>query len=195
MRLHTIGDSHCYHGWYTVPNLLWHHLGPKLMYTFGKENFNLLSFKDNGTIKDGDIVIYCFGEIDCRCHIFKHRETYYLDQVEEIVYNYIETIKENSKLLNVKSWVYNVVPPVRRESLKEDPEFPFVGTDKERLKCVLQMNKRLKEKCKDNGFTFVDIYKEHSDDDRFLKFRDGGVHIGTDKFLRRFVDNQLELLK
>jgi hypothetical protein len=68
MSIHTVGDSHSYYGW---SGIIHHHLGAVLCYSFGKEKLNKCDIR-NFDIKDGDTVIFCFGEIDCRCHIHKH---------------------------------------------------------------------------------------------------------------------------
>ena len=68
MSIHTIGDSHSFNGWTGVIN---HHLGPVLCYSFGKEKTNRCDIR-NFNIKDGDTIIFCLGEIDCRCHVHKH---------------------------------------------------------------------------------------------------------------------------
>ena len=65
MAIHTIGDSHSYEGW---SGIVHNHLGPLLCYTFGKEKLNRCDIR-NFNIKDGDTVVFCLGEIDCRCHI------------------------------------------------------------------------------------------------------------------------------
>jgi len=85
MTIHTFGDSHSYFGWDNIPNVKIHHLGPKLCYSIGrdginiKDNSNVCSFgkngitiKDNAVVKENDVVIFCFGEIDCRCHVHKY---------------------------------------------------------------------------------------------------------------------------
>ena len=69
MTIHTIGDSHSHCAWpaFVVP----HHLGAMLCYSFGKEKLARCDLRDLDIV-DGDTVIFCFGEIDCRCHINKH---------------------------------------------------------------------------------------------------------------------------
>ncbi len=70
MRIHTVGDSHSHCAWpdYVIP----HHLGAILCYSFGKEKLERCDLRELD-IEDGDTVIFCFGEIDCRCHIHKCR--------------------------------------------------------------------------------------------------------------------------
>jgi len=117
MTIHTIGDSHSYSGWF-YGDVVPHHLGPKLCYSFGRDKLNLCDIR-NFDIKDGDTIIFCFGEIDCRCHVHKHitETTSYQDNIDEIIHNYIESIKLNlvtSQLQLKNVCVYNVVPPIQK---------------------------------------------------------------------------------
>ena len=113
MTIHTIGDSHCCNGWTGV---ICNYLGPVLCYSFGKEKLNRCDIR-NFHMKDGDTVVYCFGEIDCRCHIHKHiTETItYEDIINNIVDDYFEAIELNIsihlftnvillKILHIRIW-------------------------------------------------------------------------------------------
>ena len=83
MSIHTIGDSHSSFG---LTGIIQHHLGPVLCYSFGKEKLNRCDIR-KFNIKDGDTIVFCFGEIDCRCHIHKHitETTRYQDIINNIV--------------------------------------------------------------------------------------------------------------
>ena len=69
MTIHTFGDSHSTNGWNNVDG---HHLGPRLCYNFGKKKLEVCDIRVFKKINDGDILIFSFGEIDCRCHVHKH---------------------------------------------------------------------------------------------------------------------------
>ena len=100
MSIHTIGDSHSGNGW---NGIIHHHLGPLLCYSFGKEKLNRCDIR-NFNIKDGDTIVFCLGEIDCRCHIHKHitETTTYLDIINNIVDNYFEAIYLNVSISQIK---------------------------------------------------------------------------------------------
>jgi hypothetical protein len=190
MSIHTIGDSHSYNGWDRV---IIHHLGPVLCYTFGKEKLNRcnISYFD---IKDGDTIIFCLGEIDCRCHIHKHiTDTLsYKDIINNIVNNYFESIEINILTSNIKLkniCVYNVVPPVQRYNTVENTEYPYLGTDEERKKYVLYFNEKLKEKCIEKGYIFFNIYDKYTDKNGFLRkdLSDGNVHIQNGIYINNFI--------
>ena len=191
MSIHTFGDSHSYNGWYGITT---HHLGPVLCYSFGMEKLNRCDIR-NFNIKDNDTIIFCFGEIDCRCHIYKHiNETNtYEDIINNIVDNYFEAIKLNIitshlKLKNI--CVYNVVPPTQKHNTSENPKFPYLGTDTERKQYVLYFNKKLKEKCSENNYIFFDVYDKYADENGFLSkiLSDGNVHIKKTVYITDFIN-------
>ena len=190
MSIHTIGDSHSMYGWSGIIN---HHLSACLCYSFGREKMNRCDIR-NFNIKDGDTIIFCFGEIDCRCHIYKHitETTSYQDVINNIIDNYFEAIKLNlsSSQIKLKNiCVYNVVPPVQKYNTSENPEYPFLGTDEERLQYVLYFNKKLKEKCIENYYIFFDIYDHYTDEYGFLRkdLSDGHVHISNGIYIENFI--------
>jgi hypothetical protein len=190
--IHTFGDSHSYFGWNNVPNINTHHLGPKLCFSIGRDGINI----SNYGVKENDIVVFCFGEIDCRCHIHKHinNDTTYKQIIDEIVDKYFFQINMNMSLYkNIKMCVYNVVPPIEKHNTGENPDFPYLGSDEERKSYVLYFNEKLKEKCKDNNYIFFDIYDKYIDNNGFLSktLGDGCVHIKNGIFIEKFVKENL----
>jgi hypothetical protein len=193
MNIHTFGDSHCFIKW--NPKIITHHLGPILCYSFGKEKLERCDIK-KFNIKEGDCVIFSFGEIDCRCHIHKHISEIrsYQEIIDDIIYNYIEAVKENVKYINVKVGIYNVIPPVKKETVLENPVYPFLGTNEERKCYVEYFNKKLKEKCLENNFIFVDVYDKYKDKEGFLEknLSGGDVHIGNSCFIEEFIRKNIK---
>lgn len=192
MSIHTIGDSHSYSGWSGVIN---HYLGPVLCYSFGKEKINRCDIR-NFNIKDGDTIIFCLGEIDCRCHIHKHITEIqtYKDIINNIVDNYFEAIELNVHISQIKLknvCVYNVVPPIQKYNTLENPEYPYLGTDNERKEYALYFNEKVKEKCIEKEYIFFDIYNHYIDENGFLRkdLSDGNVHISNGYFISNFISN------
>ena len=99
-HIHTIGDSHSENGWNGVVK---HHLGPLLCYSFGKEKLYRCDIR-KFNIKDGDTIVFCLGEIDCRCHINKHitNTTTYQDIINNIVDDYFDAIELNVSISQKK---------------------------------------------------------------------------------------------
>lgn len=84
------------------------------------------------TIPKKDIILYHFGEIDCRCHIIpqaKNQGRTLFDMVNECVTQYADTIKNLVKLYGHKTLVLGPVPS---RLIGTHPEFPTVGTQLER---------------------------------------------------------------
>jgi len=197
MKIYTIGDSHSYHGFQKIYNERYH-LGSLLCYTFGKEKFNRFNITNYKEIKEGDVVIFCLGEIDCRCHIHKHitEENTYKNIIDNIVHNYLETIKLNENLLSfkIKICIYNIVPAVKKDSIKnkdvrENEQFPFLGGDEERRTYVLYFNKKLKEKCKEYNYLFIDTHDKYINEDGYLnhKYSDGLIHVDNGIYIEEFL--------
>lgn len=191
MTIHTIGDSHSINGWTT--DILRHHLGPVLCYSVGKEKLNRCDIR-KFNIKDGDTIVFCLGEIDCRCHIHKHitNTVSYQTIINNIVDDYFVAIELNIvtsqiKLKNV--CVYNVVPPIQKNNTRENPDYPYLGSDEERKQYVLYFNTKIKEKCIEKGYVFFDVYDKYIDENGFLKrdLSDGNVHIGKGGYINDFI--------
>jgi len=190
MSIHTIGDSHCYEGW---NGIIQHHLGPLLCYSFGKEKLNRCDIR-NFNIKDGDTIVFCVGEIDCRCHIHKHitDTTTYQNIIDNIVDNYFEAIELNISISQIKLknvCVYNIVPPVQKYNAPENPGFPYLGSDEERKDYTLYFNKKLKEKCIEKQYIFFDVYNNYTDENGFLRkeLSDGITHISNGIYISNFI--------
>lgn len=189
MKIHTIGDSHCYAGWNKIRGVNCHHLGPVLAYSFGRDKLARFNIKDM-KINENDIVIFCFGEIDCRIHVDKYITAArdYKEVIEEIVLLYISGIDANVAQYNTLNvCVYNVVPP---------PEHPIIdtnggiyssrGTPEERKQYVQYFNTILARECAIRNYIFIDIYKYYTNKKGFLntELSDGWVHINESNPLK-----------
>ena len=190
MSIHTIGDSHSGYGWIGI---IQHHLGPVLCYSFGKKKINRCDIR-NFNIKDGDTIVFCLGEIDCRCHIHKHitETTTYQDIINNIVHNYFDAIELNVSISQIKLknvCVYNVVPPIQKYNTIENPEYPYLGSDEERKQYALYFNEKLKEKCIEKKYIFFDIYNNYIDENGYLRkdLSDGNVHISNGIYISNFI--------
>lgn len=193
MVIHTFGDSHSYNGWDGIHYVKTHHLGPKLCFSIGRDGIDI---KNGYGVNEGDVVIFCFGEIDCRCHVHKYitKDTDYKQIIDLIVNKYFEKIKYAVDMFDyIKTVIYNVVPPVQQNNTPENPEYPYLGTDEERKKYVLYFNKKLQEKSIEYNFLFFNIYDSYIDENGFLNktLSDGTVHIRDGIYLRHFIQNNL----
>lgn len=195
--IHTIGDSHGSNGW--PIEIKQHYVEGLLCYSFGKDKLQRIDIR-NYDIKDGDTVIFCLGEIDCRCHIYKHiSDTLtYKDIINNIVQHYFEAIKLNIDVSKIKLknvCVYNVVPPIDKDNFKyHNHLYPHLGNNDERKMYTIYFNQKLKEKCIEYNYIFFDIYDYYIDEDGFLNtdLSDQNVHIKNGIYIEKFIkDNNI----
>ena len=193
MVVHTFGDSHSMNGWSGITNIQIHHLGPKLCFSIGRDGMNIT---DMYNVNNGDTVIFCFGEIDCRCHIHKHitETNNYKQIIDSIVNNYFIQIQNAVNTFDkLKIVIYNIVPPIQKHNTFENSAYPYLGTDEERKAYVLYFNEKLKQKCIEYKFIFFDVYNKYIDSNGFLhkSLSDGNVHIRDGSYITQFYENNL----
>jgi len=190
-RFHTVGDSHCAHGW--PSNVFTHYVGSTLCYNIGRISLQGLE----PPIQAGDAMCFCFGEIDCRCHVRKHVEgdRTHQDVIDEIISRYFTYLREQVVALewDIHIFVYNVLPPVRAHIMYHRDgvmAYPWAGTDEERLSYVRYFNQRLQAECAAAGYTFFDVYDQFAIEDGFLNMElsDGGVHVQESSPLKAYID-------
>lgn len=179
--IHTVGDSHAWHAWLKIPFVQTHQIGPMTMYHFGLYHPIVVS-----DIPTDVPVVFCWGEIDCRCHIYKHPP--WEEAIDKLVDEYILAVEHNARI-HPNIWLFNVVPPPRKAAVQENPQFPFLGSDAERLGFVLRVNQRLRE----SGYPFIDVYNKYCDEEGFLLMdqSDGHVHIANHAPLQDWLEKRL----
>lgn len=195
--IHTFGDSHANFGW--GDDIKKNNINSSLCYTFGKKKLDRIDIR-KFNVKANDTIIFCLGEIDCRCHIHKHitPDNTYEMIIDEIINDYIDAIQTNVKVSNIKLknvCIYNVTPSIKKESIIIDPDFAysFLGTDEGRKQYVLYFNRILQQKCTENNFVFFDVYNHYVDEEGFLRkdLSDGGIHIKNGVYIQNFIDEHL----
>lgn len=201
MILHTFGDSHAIHygGWDKINisglTIIMNHLPGKLMYSFGRDRMSVVS---SFNVVDDDMVCFCFGEIDCRCHINKF-EPNWKKTIDDVVENYFINICDNVKLYkNLQVLVFNVVPPLERESpeylwIEKGNGLPSLGTDVDRKKYTLYMNEKISENCVKYNYIFFNVYEKYINEKDYLRedLSDGNCHIKNPIYMEEFLINLL----
>jgi hypothetical protein len=202
--IHTIGDSHSNFGWDKIGGVDINWLGPKLMFSFKETDFSVKNIVEN------DPVVFCYGEIDVRCHIEKHViNGDYRGLIEKMCVDYINKILNIKTQYNInKVFIYNILPTRRVETpepykitcenyqvyneVKAKP-YPFIGSDLQRKENTIFFNSTLKKMSKQNNLGFIDIYKKYTDEDGYLNMNlsDGTVHIGDEIYLREYITKNL----
>lgn len=162
------------------------------MFRIGRDNI-IINLDSN--IDQNTIVCLVYGEVDCRCHIQKQINlgTKEDDVIFNLVDKYFTTIQNNIKICK-KIIIVAIVPPVQRNEYEDihgkiTHEFPFVGTDDERVRYTRKMNTLLKQKCEENGFVYFNPFEYYEKENGTLKYTlsDDNVHIKENGyFLKRF---------
>lgn len=196
ITIHTIGDSHSYAGWQDIRRddmQIWiHHLGAVTCSSFGIKKFELYNIQE-ANIKEGEVVCFVFGEIDCRTHLHKHIEMYQL-LIDRIIENYFSAIKLNvDQYKNLTVLVQSVTPPARKDTYLTDHireieiqyGTPTLGEDSERKIFAQYMNEKIKEYCEIYNYSYLNTYDKYCDAEGYLnpELSDGNVHIKDTKKL------------
>lgn len=199
--IHIFGDSHAM---YNFSNLDFFHINNyqlcTTMHKVGRDKINFINY-NNYEIIENDIIVYQFGEIDCRCHIGKqlllNRE---LDEIiETLTTNYINSISENKKQFHKLYIIICCVPPPTDKyyyekingEMPDNFPLPFIGTNEERVIYTKKINTILKQKCLENDLLFFDYYDSYSDENGLLvpELSDNTVHIKQNEKLLELFKN------
>ena len=189
-----------------------HYAGALLCYTFGKDFGRIVLHMKALGLRNGDSIVFCFGEIDCRAHVFKHvtPERSYQDVIGELVKNYLLAVRRHIAALPVQLrhvCVFNVPPPpsTSMEEIAENAAKaaaagyinpnPFRGPPEERLKYARYFNQLARELCPKLGITFIDVYDKYADANGYMNesLSDGGLHIADGRHITEFLRERLEL--
>ena len=139
--------------------------------------------------------VLVYGEVDCRCHVARQIQ---LDRdlheiCNELVTEYFDTISKSITTYK-KIIVCAVIPQIRRNDYESlfgqiTHQYPFIGTDAERIKYTNIVNGLIKEQCEKRGYTYFDGYNSYRRDDGTLDFAfsDKNVHLRENaQFLSEF---------
>jgi hypothetical protein len=195
--IHIYGDSH---GDFSFRNLHLpssnHHCSSVTMFRIGRDNIIVNFNKDD--IKKDDILVLSYGEVDCRCHVQRQIDLGQNedDVINELVTNYIKTIQTNVAGADVKVIIVGVVPQTRRDDYERihGPimhEFPFVGSDEDRVRYTNKVNAVLERVSTEHQYFYFGPYSYYAREDGTLKHElsDTIVHLNDNSvFLEKFVD-------
>jgi hypothetical protein len=199
-RLHIVGDSHVsvFSGrdvllplWPVVtasllPTLQPIHLGPVTAHNWKNDSSSsggwkyFLEFAADLANK-GSPILFSAGEIDCRAHLLKQphaKSRQVAGGVEATIERYLEF------LLRVRGDGFRISvlsPPATSFLSKQNPSYPFYGTEQERNAVTRLFTAALKESCAKNGIPFLDQFSFTVSPDNLTRrsFYWDGVHLGT----------------
>jgi hypothetical protein len=128
-----------------------------------------------------DVVILCFGEIDCRCHV--HVQAALPGRsLDEVVQTLADRYLDRVVSLDVhgaRVGVLSATPPTTAARTAGNPDFPVAGTDAQRAAYTRQLNLRLQVGCSRRGLLYVDTHSQYQDANGMLDvaLADWNVHI------------------
>lgn len=202
--IYIYGDSHANLSFKNLP--LPHHKiyeNSITMFRVGRDK-SIMNFDKEGIINDASdpsrriLISISYGEIDCRCHINRqiNLQRDEDDIICELVNKYIDAIIDNTAGLDAKIVVVGVIPPTKRSDYEHlygqiTHEFPFLGSDQDRVRYTQKTNRLLEELSKKNNFIYFNPYLHYTRDDGTLKYElsDNTVHLGDNShFLEKFVE-------
>lgn len=182
-KIHCIGDSHVsfFAGQDTIQpewpqrsnDLLscfeTHHLGPALAYnlprpgtqTRGRERlFEVLE----QAVPPGARVLLCFGEIDCRAHVWKQAAQHgkaMAAVVADCLEHYFQVVRE-VQARGFPVVIYNAVPSAitRRGKSRRTDEYAAVGDVWQRNAAIRAFNEGARQRCAAGNATFLDFGAE-----------------------------------
>lgn len=162
-NLHVVGDSHALSFTHVKFNL--HYLGPTTAFNLNKENSSTKSreklYRHLDLIKDKEnsLIIFVFGEIDCRLHIYyqfmKNNKKVSINAlIRKTVTNYISEVV-NVKKIGFNIAVFNVVPPGEQPNIYN---YPYYADRATMFKITQEFNEELAQQCKNREITFINIF-------------------------------------
>ena len=196
--IYIYGDSHANSSFKNLTlNYVDYHCKSTTMFRVGRDN-TIINFNKDKVMLKNDVMVFAYGEIDCRCHIKQQidKGRNEDDIIHELVNNYLLTIINNVVNKNLKIIIVGVIPPTKQYDyeLLHGPilhEFPFVGTDEDRVRYTNKVNNKLEELSKQNNYIYFNPYSHYTRQDGTLKHElsDSTVHLGDNSyFLERFTE-------
>ena len=115
------------------------------------------------------------------------------DIIQNLIEKYFKTIKNNITK-HFKIIIVGIIPPTSKICYENlygpiTNEFPFVGSDEDRVRFTNKMNNLIQEYCDNNNFIYFNPYSYYTRENGTLKYElsDSTVHLGdTNYFLKQF---------
>jgi len=195
--IHIYGDSH---GEFSFKELSLEHRNHReysiTMFRIGRDNI-IINY-DIHELNSNDILVFVYGEVDCRCHIKRQMDLGRNedDIICELIDNYFITIKNSLLNRPFNIIIVGVIPPTKRSDFESvNPPitngFPFVGSDEELVRFTQKVNTKLEEMATKNNYFYFNPYSYYTRSDGTLKYElsDKIIHIGNNSvFLEQFTE-------
>jgi len=170
-NIYLFGDCHV-DEFYGIPDCYPTIIGQTTLHRLGRDKLDVLNLTDyNCEFRDGDAVVFSFGQIDVGWHICKIRDKQHRDLNEIIMtlaVGYIDAINLiTQNYPNLIKVIYSITPPTDYTHV---PEKPYIGSLRERVLITKQLNNLIKSMCPMNGIEFLDVYDDYSDENGVLTY-------------------------
>lgn len=184
--VHVIGDSHSL--LFNDPLFQIHYVGPATAY-------NLISNSSTNHSKQKiyeilkklpknkkNILLFVFGEIDCRIHIYKiskERKVSLKNVIRDTATTYINNIKDfNKKFNHIQVVIFNVLPQGEQANYYQ---VKYYSSRKTRMMITRELNILLEKFCKKNTIPFIKVFDKlvDSKDERKKEFIFDEVHFNS----------------
>lgn len=196
--IYIFGDSHANNSMenFILPNVNLY-MNAITMHRIGRDNI-IINYDPNFNSKE-NIFIFFYGEVDCRCHIGRQilLGRNLEEVVDKLVSDYFKTISNNIKQYS-KILIACITPTMNREWYESrygpiTHEFPFVGTNEERVKYTNLMNEVIKKYCEQYNYIFLDYSSYYSNEEGCLKteLSDGICHIRDNRYIIDLIMDKL----
>lgn len=111
----------------------------------------------NTFAESGSEILITLGEIDIRSNIMNHHSGDYIKTINMMsngINEYISSYGENFRI-NICS----ISPPIKESDCNSiNSEFPFIGTDEQRMNATIYFNNELKKICDSTNSRYFDLY-------------------------------------
>jgi hypothetical protein len=172
------------------------------LFRIGRDT-SILNFNPKEVVGQNDIIVLCWGEVDCRCHIQRQINAGRDEDtiITELITAYSKAIttitNKDAQIILVA-----VIPPTKQHDYERihgpiTHEFPFIGTDEDRVRFTCKVNTQLKELARTHAYTFFNPYDYYTLPDGTLNhaLSDTMVHIGDNSHaLERFLEVHTSIL-
>lgn len=162
--IHVIGDSHT--AAFTLSIFHVHHMGSPTAFNLRNKhstynsNRQLLMVLDEMD-KDVDSLILCYGEIDCRIHIYyQFKKQQEKVSISQLIDNTIESYGEVLRQVEAKGVNFYVYGTPAATHQGNEYNYPWYATPEIHVRIYREFNEKLKHHCQQNGYKFLDIYSK-----------------------------------
>jgi hypothetical protein len=156
------------------------------LFRIGRDT-SIVNFDPTELVGENNIIVLSWGEVDCRCHIQRqiHSGRDEDSVITELLRAYGHTLQTTFEKLNVQIILVAVIPPTKQNDYERihgpiTHEFPFVGTDDDRVRFTQKVNTQLEELARAQNYIYFNPYAYYTRADGTLnhELSDTMVHIG-----------------